>query len=295
MYRNVRIIEPYSHRYGFRVKPNEAGKTLLDFLFERFPYRLKAVWRERIEQGYILVNESSTEPDQTLSANQIISHYNPNVIEPSVPDEISIIEESVSWIAFYKPAPMPVHAGGRYFKQTLISIAEAMCSCRLFITHRLDAVTSGIVLLGKSKESATQITANFKNRNVIKEYRAVVSGQPKKQSWSVESPLKRKKGFVFETSELGKPALTHFRVIKQFEHYALVSCQPLTGRTHQIRVHLLESNVPITDDGIYNPSVEGDRQVQRRGIALCHFKLQIPSLEIDLTSPKPKEWPCKMF
>ena len=103
-----------------------------------------------------------------LLAGDTIVHHVPKMIEPSIPDEVMILEESPDIVAVFKPAPMPMHAGGRYYKNSLHYILQEKGYEGLRIVHRLDAVTSGLVVIAKNKEMARQCTKAFEQSRVKK-------------------------------------------------------------------------------------------------------------------------------
>ncbi|TNE72673.1 RluA family pseudouridine synthase [bacterium] len=288
-YRNVRIVEPYSFTHQFRVKSADSGLELLPFFAERFPFKSQKQWSEKIEAGHIKVNENQVSDKYRLKTGDLVSHFNPAVSEPSVPDEIQILKETETWLAVYKPAPMPMHSGGRYHKNTLKSILEEELGYEVFITHRLDAVTSGLVLLAKNEQIANRISEAFRMDKVEKEYQALVLGVPTVQKWFVEKGIRRKEGFVFECSDEpnAKAAYTDFEVIQRIHENTLVRCLPKTGRTHQLRLHLAESGYPIVDDEVYlnsNPEIR-TQILQNKAIRLCNTKIIIPELDIRIEYP----------
>lgn len=251
----------------------------------KFPFRSDEEWETRIRIGRVYVNEEKVEPDFTLSQKDEVFHHNPRVVEPAVPDEAEVLEEHEDYLIAFKPAPMPMHPGGRYFKNTLMEILKEQGYDDLRITHRLDAVTTGIVLIARNKAFAKEAMLCFSNGKVTKTYYAVVDGIPKEQSITINAPIKRKHGFVFESDENlegAREAVTHFKVVETYENKALVKCTPETGRTHQIRLHLAKWGYPIVDDPIYGK--EGDqtsRTVQKRAISLVNSGLRIEELGIN--------------
>ncbi len=281
-------MAPYPHTYHFRVKPAEAGATLLGFLRERFPFRSETGWVERIADGRITCNGSTAAPDQILAAGDNIEHFNPKVTEPSVPDSVRVVEESADYLAVYKPAPMPVHPGGRYFRNTLTSILEVMGHPGLHLVHRLDSVTSGLMLIAKNQAFSREATRLFTAGEVVKTYHAVVSGRPDDDAFSCDEPILRDRGFRFRCDDAGKPALTRFRVLHRDTSHSLVECEPVTGRTHQIRLHLAQCEFPVCDDHVYQ--TEGRHELQQTAICLQSSGIRIPELGIDIQIDIPKSW-----
>jgi RluA family pseudouridine synthase len=187
-----------------------------------------------------------------------------------------------------------MHPGGRYNKNSLTAILEEQGFENLRIVHRLDAVTSGLVLLARNKAFAQQAMISFSESKVKKTYFAHISGNPKENVITIDSPIRRKNGFVFE-SKLGlnhaKEAITHFEVIERSEKSTLIKCTPKTGRTHQIRLHLEQWGYPIIDDPIYG--IDGDkssRKAQKAGISLLNAGLEIEELGVNYGLSSAQDW-----
>lgn len=286
----VRLIEPYPFTYRFQVKPIEEGMSLIEVLLQRFSYRSAEIWQKRIEKGDVLVDDHRHHPALPLRSHQQVSISHDRVVEPSVPDNVHIHLEHQEYLLVEKPAPMPVHSGGRYHKNTLLAILEEMGYPDLKTVHRLDAVTSGLILLARNAAFARAATRAFASSGVQKTYYALVMGSPSEDAFTVDRPVFRKKGFVFD-SGYGEGALeakTHFEVIHRFETSSLVRCMPVTGRTHQIRLHLRDVACPIAGDLVYQSQHESI--IQTRPIALFNTGLRLPDVDLDLQIAYPQEW-----
>ncbi len=123
--------------------------------------------------------------------------------------------------------------------------------------HRLDADTSGVLLLAKSMGAVTAYTELFETRSVEKVYLSVVQGVPRQKEWTSRAMLAPQPGAVgrmIVDNQNGKDAETHFKVLATRENSALVEAHPTTGRTHQIRVHLADSGYPVVNDPLYGPN-----------------------------------------
>ncbi|TVR27929.1 MAG: RluA family pseudouridine synthase [Balneolaceae bacterium] len=259
----VRIRAPYELTRTITIKPKDTGKTVLEFFRERFPYLDETVWRYRLDRGWIHENGIRLIAGDRLRSHQVVRHYSPSVIEPSVAGNVSVIQETADWLIVYKPAPLPMHQGGRYYKNTLIYILEEMGYPGLRMVHRLDSVTSGLVIFARNKETAIKLRKEFEENRVEKTYHALVKGEMREEIM-VNSSIRRKRGFVFECGEGlegAKAAVTHFIPEKVESGKTLVRCIPETGRTHQIRLHLRHAGFPIADDPIYGP--DGDQSGKR--------------------------------
>lgn len=291
---NVRIVEPYPLTRTLLVKPKDRGKKLIDFLHERFSYVGVDAWIDRINRKWLWFSNGEALPQSVLISNQLIYHHTPLVKEPSVPDDVRIIKESDEWVVVYKPSPMPMHQGGRYYKNTLSYILSEMGYSETNIVHRLDSVTSGLVLLAKNREMANRLQLAFSANQVHKWYYAIVKGVPESASITVDIPIRRKRGFIFECGqhlENSKSAKTIIELCQTNGEISLVKCTPVTGRTHQIRLHLKEAGIPILDDPIYGP--DGDetgKQLQIRPILLQSSGISLAKFSIHVESGPPEGW-----
>lgn len=138
-----------------------------------------------------------------------------------------------------------------------LSTEDLIKDLGMYMVHRLDRDTSGCLLLAKSATAAEKLMALFKNRVIHKEYRALVLGKPKGQSGVVRTyttPIYRRCGAVLfgnTTPDRGKLTITEWAVIKAYRKATLLCCRPITGRTHQIRVHMKHLGHPIIGDMDY--------------------------------------------
>lgn len=177
---------------------------------------------------------------------------------PSLPP---VIHEDAALIAFDKPAGLLI-APDRWDKAraNLMGLVHARMGKGVANVHRIDADTSGLVLCAKTKPALDFLSGQFQSKTVEKVYEAIVTGQPALDTYTVDFVLKEdeaKPGRMCVVKKHGKAAVTEFRVRARFVRagLALVECRPLTGRTHQIRVHLAASGTPILNDPFYGNEV----------------------------------------
>lgn len=329
--RPIRIVEPYAHTRHVKIPSSFEGVSLIDFLGERYSYRSRAYWTERVQAGDVRIEGSElSHPEDVLKKASAVTFFTPRVVEPAVPDEVRVVGEGEGWVAVEKPAPMPVHAGGRYFKNTSLAITEELLGQKIYPVHRLDAVTSGLVVFATDERMASIMTQALREGHVEKEYKAHVFGCVEQDEQLIDQPIRRKTGFVFEsvpaeglaqeqdlvhakklqegthkmtdlehakssTKSKGrgglKQAQTVIRVLERGKASSLVQCIPLTGRTHQIRLHCQAMGHPILEDPIYGP--DGDtsgKTLQNGAIRLQHAAMRWPTLGISLQLDLPSGW-----
>jgi len=146
--------------------------------------------------------------------------------------------------------------------------------------HRLDAETSGVLLLAKSAGALQTIGDLFEQREVEKRYLAAVHGVPKEPAWTCNAPLgpaPGRPGYMRVDPHEGKDAQTHFRVLETGRDWALVEARPTTGRTHQIRLHLLASNHPVIGDVLYGHEAgSSSRGFSRLGLRAVELAYRDP-------------------
>jgi len=210
----------------------------------------------------------------------------PNYIELPGSEKIAILYEDRSVMAIDKPrgwilAPVSWQRTARNLPAALIASIRARdfwARSRnlkfLRAVHRLDAETSGVVLLAKSPGAVEPYSALFESRNIEKIYLAVVQGVPREKEWRCclkIAPEPGVPGRMKAHARHGKPAETAFRVLATGEGRCLVEASPRTGRTHQIRVHLAETGHPVVGDYLYGPSVHRrEDPLGLRAIALSY-------------------------
>ena len=231
-----------------------------------------------IEKSLVLVNKNKTKPGYMLQKGDIVEinikdniQTDKNLTAEKI--EIKILYEDDNIIAVNKPSGLVVHPGANNNSGTLANgliyhfdnLSDINGELRPGIVHRLDADTSGVILIAKNNDAHLWLSNQFKDRTVKKKYISITWGKWVKKNGEIEGWISRKKSdpttfSINNNSEKGKYSKTSYRVEKQYINFAKVLFYPLTGRTHQIRVHSSFNGNPIFGDDKYGGGIKKSRE-----------------------------------
>ncbi|BEI80740.1 hypothetical protein CcaverHIS002_0112690 [Cutaneotrichosporon cavernicola] len=257
MHPMLRYCKPYWWPYRTFVKNRWIGRQLLEVIATEFRDRSVEYYRHALESGVTRVNGVAAYPEYILRNgdrldNTVHRHEPPVTNDPVV---LLHIDREREFCVISKPGSMPVHAAGRYFKHTMLEALLAEHGIKGYAVNRLDRLTSGLMILALSGPASRDLAQEFLEGKVGKEYVARVNGRFPEEEITVDQPLltvDRQMGLVIIAPE-GKDAKTVFTRMSYdaSRDQSVVHCRPLTGRTHQIRVHLQYLGHPISNDPIY--------------------------------------------
>ena len=274
---------PYENHRPLNVGANFDGFTMIDFLCGIFGHIPREEWLALCEQGRFLDEARKPVPaTQIVHASERYYRVIPQNVEPDVNADLRILHEDEAIIVLNKPAPLPMHPCGRFNRNTLQYILHHVYEPQKpRPAHRLDANTTGLVVLSRTRHFAGQLQPQFARGEVEKVYLVRVQGSPSWDDYSCELSISDAPGELGSREadeENGLVARTDFKVLQRnADGTTLLEARPLTGRTNQIRVHLWELGFPVCGDGAYLPNKQmGDAQtltVQDQPLCLHAWRL----------------------
>ncbi len=212
-------------------------------------------------------------------------------------------EDLVLWaddslLVINKPAGLPSLPDGYHPEAPFVRSLLEPAFGRLWIVHRLDRQTSGVLALARTASAHHHLNDQFANHQALKVYHALVNGAPAWETRTVDQALRTDVGHQHRTivdPQRGKPAITHFKCLTRFDAYALLEARPATGRTHQIRAHLAFIGLPLVADARYGGGeglvFAGEMLIARPALHAVSLRLNHPvtGQEIAFQAPYPED------
>lgn len=265
----------------FTISDDEAGQRLDNFLLTKLKGVPKSLIYRIVRKGEVRINKGRTKPDYKLQENDVVRVPPVRVAEKNEAPvstklnkvaelEGQILFEDESMLIINKPSGIAVHGGsGLSF-----GVIEALRALRpqakfLELVHRIDRDTSGILLVAKKRSALRSLHEQLREKVVQKDYLALVRGQWQSHVKVIKAPLLKNElasgERIVKVSEEGKPSETRFAIEERYSTATLVKASPVTGRTHQIRVHTQYAGHPIACDDKYGER-EFDQKMQEAGL-----------------------------
>lgn len=277
------------------ISDQESGQRLDNYLIRILKGAPKSLIYRIIRKGEVRINKGRAKPERKLCAGDIVRVPPVRVAEKSelaIPGrnlreliESSVVYESKDLLVVNKPAGLAVH-GGSGISLGLIESLRAMADDGVYLelVHRLDRETSGCVMVAKKRSMLRYLQSMLvKQEGIEKKYLALAMGHWSKRKFIVNAPLRKNElqsgERVVRVSPEGKPSRTEFKIVQQFDDVTLLQVKPITGRTHQIRVHALHESHPLVGDEKYGDEAQ-NKIMRSRGFR--RLFLHAASLEVTM-------------
>ncbi len=288
---------------------SDAGVRLDRFLAEQCPDLTRSRLARLVQQGMVAVNGAPSRPSQAVRPGDVVEL----TIPPPAPLDLApedipvpIVYEDEDLLVVDKPAGLTVHPAPGHPSHTLVNALLALRpnlsgiggAQRPGIVHRLDKDTSGLMIVAKHDAAHHSLAGQLQARRVHKRYLALAWGCPRPESGTVDAPIARhpadrKRMAVVEG---GRASVTHYAVLERFPDASLVEARPVTGRTHQIRVHMAHLGCPLVGDALYGKGrpapvhPEGNRRVRHfLHAAALAFRQPTTGETVEVSSPLPPD------
>lgn len=286
----------------YKVTFIESGLRLDKVLVSFMPEKSRTYVGKLIDDGNCSVNGEIAKASLKVKEGDEITVEIPEDKPLQVEKEdipLDVVYEDSDILIINKPQGMVVHPSQGHWEHTLVNAVLAHCSdlsgingvIRPGIVHRIDKDTSGLICIAKNDEAHNFLAEQLKDHTMNREYVAIVKGVIKENTGTINMPIGRDKQnrqkMAVEPIN-GKPATTHFTVLERFNNHTLIRCKLVTGRTHQIRVHMSYIGHPVEGDQIYGG--RGASKIYKNGQLLSAVKLtlihprtkEVKSFEIDM-------------
>lgn len=283
-----------------QISEDESGQRIDNYLLSKLKGVPKSLIYRIVRKGEVRVNKGRIKPEYKLQSGDLVRIPPVRVTEKNQPpisnklNKVSQLEQQIIFedevlLVLNKPSGIAVHGGSGVD----FGVIEALRALRpdarfLELVHRLDRDTSGILLVAKKRSALRHLHEQLRNKTIRKDYLALVRGQWQSHCKSIKAPLLKNElaggERIVRVDELGKPSETLFSIEERYDNATLIKASPITGRTHQIRVHTQYAGHPIAMDNKY-----GDKQFDNFISELGLNRLFLHAHAIRLQHPKSGE------
>lgn len=296
---------PYDNHRPLNVPLRFDGQNVVEFLTAYHAHLDPAYWQSEIDHRRLLYKDLPVKRSDLVWAGQRLVHLLNGSVEPDVDGRLEVIYEDGELVAVNKPAPLPMHPCGRFNRNSLSYILNHVYRGeKIRMIHRLDANTTGVVVLARKRRVAQLVQTQFEKSLVRKVYLALVVGHSEQDRFTVDCPISIRPAAVGArtVADQGSAAVTEFQVLERFaDSTSLIACFPKTGRTNQIRIHLWDRGTPVVNDPTYLPDHRlGESQTLPLGGPAMHLHSWMLNLRhptsgslLELIAPTPAWLSCK--
>lgn len=246
------------------VGPEDVGVRVDVFVAKKYPDYARSALGVLFDNKLVLVNDDPVKAGHKLKESDLVRVDESLLLNIPADIDLPILHEDENSLVINKPVGVLTHSKGSLNQEATVATFlkpritdEVLTGNRAGIVHRLDRATSGVIITAKNSEALAHLQKQFSQRKTKKTYFAIVEGWPAPEAAFIDAPIERNPKIpqTFRVGQNGKPAQTQYRTIQKFhrhgEKYALLELKPVTGRTHQLRVHLAYIEHPIVGDKVY--------------------------------------------
>ena len=269
----------------FSIDRNTEGQRIDRYLSDELEDRSRSYIQKIMKEGYVKVNQKPVKSNYRLSFGDSVEVTLPEAKEPDIVPEnipLDILYEDQDIIMINKPKQMVVHPAPGHYSGTLVNALMYHCGDELSgingcmrpgIVHRIDMDTTGSLVVCKNDKAHQSLSEQLKVHSIRRIYVAIVHGNIKEDSGTVNAPIGRHPTDRKKMSthcKNGRDAVTHYKVLERFGDYTYIQCELETGRTHQIRVHMASIGHPLVGDEVYGPKKMPIQRITRADPARTH-------------------------
>ena len=279
------------------------SKRLDIFVADELENLSRSLVQKLIKDGHVTVNGKKVKPSWPLSAGETVE-----ITLPQAHSQIKladlIIHDSKDFFVVIKPAGLLVHPQSPVWEEhpeTVFSTDETLVSIilanppkgfdtsmeRAGLVHRLDRETSGVMVVAKTHEFQQEMVALFSNREVHKTYHAIACGEVPDNEGTIDVPIGRVAGGKIKASDVGREAVTDYKVLERKNGFTYIELYPRTGRTNQLRVHLNWLGYPVLGDWLYEGATADRLMLHARRI---EFKHPLTGKKLKFEAPVPQDF-----
>lgn len=289
----------------FSIDRNTEGQRIDRYLSDELEDRSRSYIQKIMKEGYVKVNQKPVKSNYRLSFGDSVEVTLPEAKEPDIVPEnipLDILYEDQDIIMINKPKQMVVHPAPGHYSGTLVNALMYHCGDELSgingcmrpgIVHRIDMDTTGSLVVCKNDKAHQSLSEQLKVHSIRRIYVAIVHGNIKEDSGTVNAPIGRHPTDRKKMSthcKNGRDAVTHYKVLERFGDYTYIQCELETGRTHQIRVHMASIGHPLVGDEVYGPKKCPFKGLQGQTLHACTLGIIHPTTGkyLEVNAPLPE-------
>ncbi len=247
----------FNEGYAYRSQIKQEKQTVLEYLTEQFKHSSKQQWQQRLQAGEVQLDGFVVSGKEKMRAGQWLIWLRPPWQEEDVPLAFEVVYQDEFLLVVAKPSGLPTMPAGGFFKHTLLRQVRLRWP-HASPMHRLGRGTSGLVLFslqGRPDKTGSALTTAIRDHEVKKVYLALASGVAQQDFYQINIPIgpvyHPLLGQVFAASATGKPSVSKAKVLERRSDSTLFEVEILSGRPHQIRIHLASVGLPLLGDPLY--------------------------------------------